>query len=150
MALEAPLTQVGTTFYISAGAPATFDQSGCEAKSYTKVGKVVTIPAMGDSSEDGQISSLEEGRILHFNGIKDYAPFVVPFIFDADDAGQVIVRAGANSSTEYTAKIIDADGYVKYVVGVMGPVMDDERAGSTNKGQTFEFRPISGELVIAP
>lgn len=148
MALTAPLTQVGTTMHISANAPATFDQSGCEALSYTKIGGVVTIPEIGDSSEDGTVTSLEEGRVLHFNGVKDFAPFTVELIYDAADTGQDIVRTNKNGTTECTIKIVDADSTDTYIVGVVGPVMSTERSPSTHKGQTFEFRPISGEVVV--
>lgn len=150
MALTPVATQIGTTFHLSSGAPATFDQSGCEALTYTKVGGVQTVSALGDGSEDGTVTDLEEGRVLHYNGAKDGGTIMVPYRFIAADAGQVIIRNNENSTGAFTAKITDSDGYVKYVVGVIGPVLDDERAPTPFKGQNMEFRTISGYLTVAP
>lgn len=153
MALESPLTQVGAKLYIVAQAPATFDQSGCEALAsspgYTQIKRVITIPPKGDASEEGTVVDLEEGRELPYPGVKRVASFDVPFVFSETDPGQVIVRAAANTTTEHTLKQVENDGMVKYIVGTIGPVMDDEVAPGTHKGQYFTFRPLTTQLVIA-
>jgi hypothetical protein len=147
MPLVAPASQVGVVVSISAAAPATEDASGYAALSWTEVGRVQMVPETGDSSEDGTVVTLKDGRVEHFNGARDAGSLVIPYVFVTDDAGQVIVRAGENGSTEHSLKIEDPDGTINYYVGVIGPVRDTVRDTNTHKGQTFEFRTISGRVT---
>lgn len=147
MALTAPTNQIGTTVSISAATPATEDAAGYGALTFTEIGGVVSVPELGDAAEDSTVTTLKDGRVMHFNGAKDMGAIVIPYVYDAADAGQVIVRANANGTTECSLLITDADGTEHYLIGVIGPVMQSERVPGTHKGETFEFRTISGEVT---
>lgn len=149
MSLTAPVSQVGTTVYIAEGAPATENQAGYEALAWDKISKVTEFPETGDASEDGTVTTLEEGRVEHFNGARDQGSLVIPYVFVSSDAGQQMCRANENSSTEFSLKVVDNDGTVNYYVGVIGPVRDLARVPNTNKGQSVEFRTISGRITVA-
>lgn len=142
---DAPLTLTGCTVAIAAGVPATEDVSAYEAMSPapTEIGKVLSVPETGNSSEAGTVTLLKNGVTQHYNGAKIVQPFVVPYVYDRSDAGQVIVRAGANGTTEHTLEITDPDGDVYFIQGVIGPVLQSPREPNAYKGESFEFRPIT-------
>ena len=139
----APVTLTGCTVSIVASTPATEDDSGYEALSMTEIGKVVSVPETGNTSNAGTVTLLKNGVTQHYNGNKVVAPFSVPYVYDRDDAGQVIVRAGENGTQEHTLKITDPDGDDYYVQGVIGSVQQSERTPDAYKGENFEFRPIT-------
>lgn len=149
MALTAPLNQSGATVAISASTPATLDQTGFEALTFTTIGGVVTIPRKGLGSQAGSVASLAEGLTLYYNGIKDFAPFEIPVIYDDDDAGQVIYRAGANGQTSHSLKVTYPSGEVRYYLGVIGSGMDDPVDPGTHQGESFEFRPHAEPVTVA-
>jgi len=140
---DAPTSLVGVTVAIAASVPATEDASDYGAISTTEIGKVTSTPETGNTSNAGTVTILKNGVTQHFNGSKVVSPFTIPYIYDGDDAGQVIVRAGENGTTEHTLEITDPDGDVYYVQGVIGSVLQSAREPDTFKGESFEFRPIT-------
>lgn len=139
----APVSLIGGTVSIVASTPATEDQSGYEALSFTEIGGVLSVPETGNSSEAGTVALLKSGQTQHYNSTKIVSPFTIPYVYDRDDAGQVIVRAGQNGTTEHTLKITDPDGDDYYVQGVLGSVMQSERSPTAYKGENVEFRSIT-------
>ena len=57
-------------FWVALGAPATEDQAGYEALTYTLVDGVKSRPELGDNAEDISEAVLGEGRICHRFGEK--------------------------------------------------------------------------------
>lgn len=141
----APRTLVGCTVSIAADTPATEDETGYDGISPapTEIGGVLSVPETGNSSEAGSVALLKEGLTQHYNGVLIVEPFVIPYKYDRSDAGQVIVRAGENGTTEHTLKITDPDGDEYWIQGVIGPIMQRERTPNGYKGESFEFRPIT-------
>jgi len=139
----APVTLVGCTVHIVASTPATEDQTGYEALSFTEVGEVLSVPQTGNTSNAGTLNLLKTGLTQHYNGSQIVSPFTVPYKYNRSDAGQVIVRAGENGTAEHTMKITDPDGDDYYIQGVIGSILQSERTPDAYKGESFEFRPIS-------
>lgn len=144
----APEPTIGSTISIVASVPASEDQSGYEALSFTEVGKVLSVPELGDDSESGTVTLLKTGRTQHYNGAKIVPPFTIPYVYDLTDAGQVIIRANCNGSTEVTVKVTDADGRDVYIQGVLANLHDIERAPGSYRGETVEFRSITGRTIV--
>lgn len=146
----APEPTIGSTIHVVVGTPATEDQSGYEAMSgFTKIGDVLSIPEFGDDSEAGTVTLLETGRTQHYNGTKILPPFTLPYVFKVADAGQVILRANANSSQELTFRVTDTDGRDQYFQAVIGNLRDIERAPNSYRGETIEIRSITGRTIVA-
>lgn len=139
----APVTLVGATVAIAASVPASEDASDYAAISTTEIGKVLSVPETGNTSNAGTVTLLKNGVTQHFNGSKVVSPFTVPYVYELADAGQVIVRAGENGTTEHTLEVTDPDGDVYYIQGVVGSVLQAAREPDAYKGESFEFRPIT-------
>lgn len=139
----APITLVGATVAIAASVPATEDASDYGAISTTEIGKVLSVPEIGNTSQAGTVTLLKNGVTQHYNGSKVVSPFTVPYVYVRDDAGQTIVRDGENGTTEHTLEVTDPDGDVYYIQGVIGSVLQAAREPDAYKGESFEFRPIT-------
>jgi len=140
---DAPTSLVGVTVAIAASVPATEDASDYAAIITTEIGKVLSVPETGNTSNAGTVTLLKNGVTQHYNGSKVVSPFTVPYVYSLTDAGQVIVRAGENGTTEHTLVITDPDGDIYYIQGVIGSVLQSAREPDAYKGESFEFRPIT-------
>lgn len=147
--LTAPEPAIGGSVYISTDIPAAQDQSSFEAVSWVEIGGIESIPETVEQAEAGTVTLLKTGITQHYNGAKVVPPFVLPFKFAATDAGQVMVRANFNGSTEMSVKIAYSDGREDYLVGVLGNLADKEQTTSSYHGQTIEVRPITLKTRVA-
>ena len=138
------ISYVGSTLSVVASTPATEDQSGYEALSFTEVGLVVSISAIGDTSEDINFDLLKTGRRSHVNGVQDLGEISVTIEVGNSDAGQEIVRGAANGNTTHSFVVTDADGEDVYFQGVIANYQDSERTANTYKGATFVIRGQTG------
>jgi len=139
----APEPMIGTTVSIVASTPAAESQSGYEALSFTEIGKVLSVPETGNQSEAGSVAVLKTGQTQHYNATKTVPAFTVPYIRDAADAGQGIVRTNANNSTEVTLRVSTASGVDHYIQGVLGNLNRTEAAPNAYEGESIEFRSIT-------
>jgi len=142
---EAPNSGIGTEVSISVSTPATEDQAGYEALTFTEIAKVVApFPELNESSETGTETLLKDGVTQHFNGAKMVNPFDVSWVYSSSDAGQGHVRTNVNTNTEVTLKVAYPNsGKTVYVQGVLGDLRTKEATTNTSQGETVQFRPIS-------
>lgn len=146
--MTAPKSQVGATVSIVSGTPATEDQSGYEALSYTEIGSVIEVPEMGTTVEAGTTTHLKDGVTRHFNGPKIAQPFAIPYTYALTDAGQVICRAGAGGNTVHSIVVTDEDGETRYIQGYLGSLIDNPRTPTSEKGQSITINPVSLWTVV--
>jgi hypothetical protein len=145
----APEPAIGGTISIIASVPTTEDASAYEALSWVEIGKVKSLPETVEQAAAGTETLLKTGITQHFNGARMVPPFSIPYVFDADDAGQTIVRSNFNGSTEVSIKIAYADGREDYLQAVLGNLGDDEQTTDSSLGQTIEVRPITLKTRVA-
>lgn len=108
----------GTKVYVSAAAPATFDETGYAALTWTEVKGFSNAGNIGDSMEVGNFDSLTDGRIK-YRSINDPGQIDASMADDPSDAGQIILKAafaaGRGSSAELVSLRIEAaDGSGTY------------------------------------
>lgn len=131
-----PKNSTGTTFHICANLPATFNQAGFEALSFTKVGRVGGIE--GDVGRTYQTSSfvdLETGATFTDKGSYDPGAITVPLAIKEDDTGQQVAKAAVGSRNNYAYKIVQRDGKVKCFIGIaLGFPTAFNDANSTTQG----------------
>ena len=141
---------IETTLHLVVGKPATENTAGYEAleSGMDEVGEIVSIGAVGDTSEDVTVTKLKDGRTEHFNGAKDGGAVPVAAIRDDADAGQVLVEANANTNETVTCKITDPNGTKHFFYGRLANVQTPERTASTYEGLTFEMRRNSGTVKV--
>ena len=141
-------TSIGSTLHLVAAAPATEDAAGYEALTFVEVGEVISIGAIGDTSEDVTVTKLKDGRTEHFNGAKDGGSVPVACVREEGDAGQAIVEAEGNSNTTISFKVVDPNGDARYSYGRLANIQTPERTASSYEGLTFEMRRNSGTVKV--
>lgn len=111
-------TSAGTTLAISAGSPATFNQAGFEALTFTTIGEVTSV-----DGDVGRVYNLVTHNPLATRGTKKYkgsynsGNMTVPLAIDRSDAGQVIAQAALLSDNDYSLALTLQDGRVIYFQG---------------------------------
>jgi hypothetical protein len=105
----------GATLHISAATPATFDQAGYSALSYTKVGQIESIGDFGREREINKFVPLETGIAMKVVGSADAGAPDIVVALDTDDAGQVLMKAASRSDNAYSIKITSKQGDVYYM-----------------------------------
>jgi len=111
MAVEGSL---GTTFHISAGIPATEDQAGYEALTFTKVGQIIQIGEIGGAWNNATATLLETGKIIKRKSSRDFGDLSMQMLRETSDAGQVIMNAAEDSYNPYSIKVLEPDGTANY------------------------------------
>lgn len=139
--------QLGTELKVSAAKPATEDQTGYDALTWTEIGGVISIPERGDAVEDVSEPTLKDGRVEHFNGAKDGGVLEIPIKHIEGDAGQAILIAGAGSNTVHSIQEIDIDGTATFYHGRIQSLRRREGTPNTYKGYILQFAVNSPRFI---
>jgi len=138
-------TSAGTILYASASLPATYDQTGYEALSWSAVGEVTEIPAFGSVYNLITHSPLGERRVVKKKGSVNDGSMTLNFAADAADAGQGVLKTAHTSDTEISVKITYPDGEDDYFTAlVMGYQVNPGNVDSIKSDS------VTMELVTAP
>jgi len=134
----------GTIGYVAAVIDRDAIATDYNAKSFTEMGTVKTIGALGDTSASISVSLLKEGRVTKVNGEKDGGEVPFAVAFDASDATYAAIRALANTNTNVWFEIVDSDGDLVGFQGNVANWQETERNNTTEKGATFVVRVNTG------
>lgn len=113
-------TSAGTTLAISATAPATFNQAGFSALSFTNIGEVTQI----DGNIGRQYNLVTHMPLASRGTVKKKGSFNsgsmnVPLALDRDDAGQILAQAALLSDNDYSFRLTDQGGDILYCRGIV-------------------------------
>lgn len=116
MAVQSAL---GSSIAISATAPATQDQAGYEAVTYTAIAEVTDIPAFGDTFATITHSPLAgDGIVQKFKGSNDPGTIGVAMAVDNSDPGQILLTTAlSNRNDLYTFRVTLGNGDDYYFQG---------------------------------
>ncbi len=134
----------GTTYHICATLPATFNQAGFEALSFSKGGQVTSIEgAVGRTYETSSYSLLETGATYTDKGSYDPGSITINMVIKEDDPGQIIMKAALASRNNYAHKIVQRDGKVKYFIGMVPsfPTSFNDANSTTTGALTVKINP---------
>ncbi|MFC0305295.1 hypothetical protein ACFSTI_19660 [Rhizorhabdus histidinilytica] len=111
-------TAAGTTLSVSAAKPATEDAAGYVALTWTEVGGVEKLGAIGASVNKTEFLLLK-GTKLKLKGSADHGTLQPNMLHDDDDAGQTIIRtfADPDNKDELSTKVVYPDGAIRYSGG---------------------------------
>lgn len=113
----ASTTAAGTALAISVASPATLDATGYAALTYTEVGNIEKIGAIGATYNKVEFTPLK-GPKKKFKGSRDNGSLQPSLAHDDEDAGQTILRAAAANLTDlYSFKVTYPDGAIRYFRG---------------------------------
>jgi len=130
MALQ---SSVGVTVGVSSSLPATHDDTGFEALTFTACGKLSAAAPMTGTKDVATFDNLSTGEEEKFADIMRAGAGDMSFGYDPDDAGQVILEtaadadgSGSNVALEFT--LLNGDVY--YRLAVITSYMPDPQIGS--------------------
>jgi hypothetical protein len=134
----------GTIGYVTATIDRDASASDYGAQSFTEMGTVKTIGAVGDTSNSINVSLLKEGRVTKVNGEKDGGEVNVTVAYDASDTSYTAIRALNNTNTNVWFEVTDPDGDIVYFQGLIANWQETERNNTTEKGASFVIRVNTG------
>jgi hypothetical protein len=107
-------TTSGTQLAVSATPPATFNEAGYEAGTYTKIGEVTDLGARGRQYALVTHQPIESEGDKKGKGGFNAGSQAFTVALDRADAGQIIMANAANSRNNYYFKETEPDGTVTY------------------------------------
>ena len=137
----AVMTSTGTKIFVSAAAPATRNEAGYEALTYTEVKEIVSISPFGVMRDPVEVLTLSTCSLQSYKGHANYGGVTGEMNYDSEDAGQILLRANILENTaELSVKVLLPDGSVVYSGGAS--FNGQRNPGSANNmiTSTFEVR----------
>lgn len=120
----------GSTLYISATLPATYNEAGYEALTWTEVGGIITIPPLGGTYSEVSIPLVKTGTCKK-KGTKEYGTGTIKYAAARDDTGQIAMTTAYGSTAAVAFKVLYPDGDADYVTGiVLSNPSDNGEAGA--------------------
>lgn len=112
------ITAAGTALAISAGAPATQDEAGYAALTWTEIGQIEKIGAIGATTNKVEFQPLKGPKQKH-KGSTDYGSLQPSLAHDDEDAGQTLLRTASepDNNAKYSFKATYPDGAIRYWQG---------------------------------
>lgn len=112
------ITAAGTVLAISAAAPATEDAAGYAALTWTEIGQIEKIGAIGATTNKVEFQPLNGPKQKH-KGSTDYGSLQPSLAHDDEDAGQTLLRtfADPDNNAKGSFKAIFPDGAIRYWQG---------------------------------
>lgn len=112
------ITAAGTALAISAAAPATFDAAGYAALTYTEIGEIEKIGALGATTNKVEFQPLKGPKQKH-KGSTDYGSLQPSLAHTDSDAGQTLLRTASapTNNAKYSFMVTFPDGAKRYFQG---------------------------------
>lgn len=113
---------VETAVHMSLGEPATYDIAGFEAKSFTEIGEVGSVPTFGGTSQVSTFIPIKSGVVNKLPGSIDYGSSAISLANVFSDAGQIALKSGfdgANRGKVHSIKLINANIGVIYFTAII-------------------------------
>lgn len=145
-------TAAGTLLGVSAAAPATADQAGYEALTFTNIGEITDYGSVGKTYNEVTHNPVADRATYKFKGSYNEGTMSLTLAKAAADAGQVILDAGLASDSDYYFKVElndNPDGTSNTILYFSAKVMSAPNAiGSVDSivGRTTDLS-ISGAII---
>ena len=116
-------SSVGTVVAVSAALPATYNEAGYEALTFTSVGELQELPEFGAEQALATHTPLATGIVEKRGGSVDYGEVTLPIALTGVDAGEGILQAKSDSAVtadkRATFKVTLPTGEALYFVGLV-------------------------------
>ena len=110
-------TSAGTKLYTTASAPATYNQAGFAALTWTEVGEIVNLGDFGRTYNVVNHINLGSRKTVKLKGSYNEGNLDLQLARAPGDAGQAKLVAASTSDTSYSFKVLLQDGTVMYFSG---------------------------------
>lgn len=142
-----PFTSAGTTVYISAGVPATINQAGFDALTYTKISEVTDVGSIGPSVAIVEHVPVDTGIKLKLKTIKDNGSVALKGARQTSDAGQTLLVNAVGVYAPYALKLVLQNGTIIYSQVLVSSYKTN--VGTAGVVTTFDSElAVSGEIVV--
>ena len=142
-------TLAGTVISVSAGLPATYDQVGYEALTFTTIGLVETSPEMGKVYELATFKPLGTRGTLKAKGSYDNGGGDLIYAIKKTDAGQGLMETASESDNSHSFKFTSSNGRVRYVTGMVMSARESGGGSADIEKQTSNVEFDSDIVAIA-
>lgn len=105
---------IGSCLAFAAGAPATHDQTGFEAMSWSSSGEETNIGALGGTVEVIKYTTVCDGKTHKRMGADDSGQQSNSFAYDSDNAAQILIKAAKDGKTVLSVRETLPNGDVIY------------------------------------
>ena len=143
---------VGSIVSVSAAQPATEDQAGYEALTFTEIGEVTSIGESGGTAQISSFTPVKSGVVNKRKGSIDYGTMSLSIAKDASDAGQVLLKAGfdgAAKETIHSFKIEESvSGEVTYFMGLISSFTTARGDANTILSHNSNIERTSAAVVV--
>ena len=148
-------TADGTIMEVSSGLPATVDETGYSALTFTEVGEVVDIGEKQITFASVATYNLSGRDVSYLKGSRDRGETPITVDNDRTDAGQIILRDhhnGSNIDAPLSVKVTHQNGDVEYYQAKVFSFNDQQLAQDTVYRATVSMRiePQTEVFVAAP
>ena len=110
-------TSAGTTLGISANAPATYDETGFSALTFTDIGEITDMGEYGREYALVTHNPLGDRRTVKRKGSYNDGALTMSLGRVPSDAGQVLLLAALDSDDSYSFEVTLQDGTIQYFSG---------------------------------
>lgn len=107
-------TSAGTTIAISAAAPATHNEAGFAALTFTTIGEVTDLGEFGREYNLVTHNPVGSRGTVKKKGSFNEGSMALQLGLDDDDAGQVLARAASLSDNDYSFEVTLQSGAIRY------------------------------------
>lgn len=143
-------TSAGTTVAVSASLPATYNEAGYEALTFTDIGEVTNVGDIGRVYELVKHLPLATRETIKRKGSYDSGSVALDMARVPSDAGQTILVAGVDSDTSRSFEVTLQDGTVLYFTAQIMSYLT--KIGATNNitGAMVQIEIDSDIVEVAP
>lgn len=106
-------SSIGSVLHVSASTPATYDDAGFTALTFTEVGLVGSLSAFGGSTSVDTYNVIKSGNTVKRKGFTDYGNITVGMARVTDDDGQALLKSGfdgADKGKVFSYKLVHPTG----------------------------------------
>jgi len=138
---SAAFTSAGTTIGVVSGAPATFDQAGFGALTFTAIGEITSAGEFGRQYNLVTHNPLDSRETIKRKGSFNSGTLALEMGRVPADVGQVVLVAGADSDTSHSFEVTLQDGTILYFTGQI-------MSYTTNVGSTDQITTATVNVEI--
>src|SRR5690348_4376017 len=103
-------TTAGSTIALSAAQPATYDEAGYGALSFTNIGEVSDLGEFGRVYNIVKYNTIATRATTKRKGSYDEGTMNLKVGLDNDDAGQILAKTASESDDDYSFELTLQDG----------------------------------------
>lgn len=143
------ITNIGTVVSVSAGIPATFDQAGYEALTFSEVTGVSSLGEFGPAYEILNHTDVNNGITKKAHGALNYGDPALQYRIVDADAGQGIITTALNTRATISVKIERPSGLAQYVQAIVSSAPDSEANAAATRLRSSNINITSSIVEVA-